>query len=139
MLKKVSFPDEFAIKIKEYLEDEKDKKIIKNGHRDVIYQYLYELEIKIGFIKNPNFNFFTSGRRTHIVIENIEFKTEVHTENNIIEIIKIVDEVVTPLDTIIVKDGELYALGRNEKFTTEILEDYLRETFGKKLGLSLDH
>ncbi|MEY8351172.1 DUF3942 family protein [Bacillus cereus] len=133
----MSFPDEFAIKIKEYLEDEKDKKIIKNGHRDVIYQHLYELEVKIGFIKNPNFNFFTSGRRTHIVIENIEFKTEVHTENNIIEITKIVDEVVTPLDTIIVKDGELFAIGRNEKFTTEILEDYLRETFSKKLGLSL--
>ncbi|MEY8351237.1 DUF3942 family protein [Bacillus cereus] len=133
----MSFPDEFAIRIKEYLEDEKDKKIIKNGYRDVIFQYLYELEVKIGVVKNPNFNFFTSGRRSHIVVENIEFKTEVHPEKNIIEITKIVDKVVTPLDTIIVKNGELFALGCNEKFTTEILEGYLRETFSGKLGFSL--
>ncbi|WP_374216524.1 DUF3942 family protein [Bacillus bingmayongensis] len=32
----------------------------------------------------------------------------------------------------------MFALGRNEKFTTKILEDYLRETFSEKLGLSLD-
>ncbi|WP_459500596.1 DUF3942 family protein [Bacillus sp. C1] len=134
----MSFPDEFAVRVKEYLEDEKDKTMIKNGHRDVIFQYLYELEIKIGVVRNPNFNFFTSARRSHIIVENIEFKTEVHTEKNIIEITKIVDKVVIPLDTIIVKDGELFALGRNETFTIKILEDYLRETFGEKLGLSLD-
>ncbi|HFU7090126.1 TPA: DUF3942 family protein [Bacillus cereus] len=131
----MSFQDEFTTRLKEYLDDKKEDKIIKDGHREIIFQYLYRLQIEIGLVKSPNFIFFTSARRSHIVIENVEFKTEVHTEHNIIEITKIVDELVTPLDTIVVQNGELFALGRNEKFTTEIFEDYLRETFSEKLGL----
>lgn len=45
------------------------------------------------------------------------------------------DNVVIPLDTIVAKDRELFALGRNEKFNVQILEQYLFETFGEKLGL----
>ena len=78
---------------------------------------------------------FASGRRSHIVLENIEFKTEVNVESNIIEITKIVDNVVIPLDTIVARDKELFALGRNEKFSAQILEYYLFNTFGEKLGL----
>ncbi|MEX0377969.1 DUF3942 family protein, partial [Bacillus sp. S4] len=55
--------------------------------------------------------------------------------SNIIEITKIVDNVVIPLDTIVAKDRELFALGRNEKFSAQILEYYLYDTFGEKLGL----
>ncbi|WP_324627775.1 DUF3942 family protein, partial [Bacillus paranthracis] len=113
----------------------KDEKIIKDGHRDIIFQYLYPLESEIGIYKNPNFTFFASGRRSHIVLENIEFKTEVNVKSNIIEITKIVDNVVIPLDTIVAKDRELFALGRNEKFNVQILEQYLFDTFGEKLGL----
>ena len=134
-MKKVDFRFEFATKVKEYLDDEKDEKIIKDGHRDIIFHYLYALEAEIGVVKNPNFIFFTSGRRSHIVLENIEFKTEVNVKSNIIEITKIVDNVVIPLDTIVAKDRELFALGRNEKFSVQILEQYLFDTFGEKLGL----
>ncbi|PGN49822.1 hypothetical protein CN962_08840 [Bacillus cereus] len=134
-MKKVDFRFEFTTKLKEYLDDEKDEKIIKDGHRDVIFHYLYALETEIGVVKNPNFTFFASGRRSHIVLENVEFKTEVNVKSNIIEITKIVDNVVTPLDTIVAKDRELFALGRNEKFSVQILEQYLFDTFGDKLGL----
>lgn len=134
-MKKVDFRFEFTTKVKEYLDDEKDEKIIKDGHRDIIFQYLYPLESEIGIYKNPNFTFLASGRRSHIVLENIEFKTEVNVKSNIIEITKIVDNVVIPLDTIVVKDRELFALGRNEKFSVQILEQYLFNTFGEKLGL----
>ncbi|PGX92812.1 hypothetical protein COE39_18930 [Bacillus thuringiensis] len=134
-MKKVDFRFEFTTKLKEYLDDEKDEKIIKDGHRDVIFHYLYALETEIGVVKNPNFTFFTSGRRSHIVLENVEFKTEVNVKSNIIEIVKIVDNVVIPLDTIVAKDRELFALGRNEKFSVQILEQYLFDTFGEKLGL----
>ena len=68
---------------------------------------------------------FASGRRSHIVLENVEFKTEVNVKSNIIEITKIVDNVVIPLDTIVAKNRELFALGRNEKFSVQILEQYL--------------
>ncbi|MHA2893068.1 DUF3942 family protein [Bacillus cereus] len=131
----MDFRFEFTTKLKEYLDDEKDEKIIKDGHRDVIFHYLYALETEIGVVKNPNFTFFASGRRSHIVLENVEFKTEVNVKSNIIEITKIVDNVAIPLDTIVAKDRELLALGRNEKFSVQILEQYLFDTFGEKLGL----
>ncbi|MEC2514135.1 DUF3942 family protein [Bacillus cereus] len=131
----MDFRFEFTTKLKEYLDDEKDEKIIKDGHRDVIFHYLYALETEIGVVKNHNFSFFASGRRSHIVLENVEFKTEVNVKSNIIEITKIVDNVVIPLDTIVAKDRELFALGRNEKFSVQILEQYLFDTFGDKLGL----
>ncbi|MGR5874652.1 DUF3942 family protein [Bacillus pacificus] len=131
----MDFRFEFTTKVKEYLDDEKDEKIIKDGHRDIIFQYLYPLESEIGIYKNPNFTFLHQGRRSHIVLENIEFKTEVNVKSNIIEITKIVDNVVIPLDTIVAKDRELFALGRNENFSVQILEQYLFETFGEKLGL----
>ncbi|MFJ1134321.1 DUF3942 family protein, partial [Bacillus thuringiensis] len=89
----MDFRFEFTTKLKEYLDDEKDEKIIKDGHRDVIFHYLYALETEIGVVKNPNFTFFASGRRSHIVLENVEFKTEVNVKSNIIEITKIVDNV----------------------------------------------
>ena len=54
---KVDFRFEFTTKLKEYLDDEKDEKIIKDGHRDVIFHYLYALETEIGVVKNPNFTF----------------------------------------------------------------------------------
>ncbi|ARO64249.1 Uncharacterized protein B5E39_1824 [Bacillus cereus] len=130
----MDFRFEFTTKLKEYLDDEKDEKIIKDGHRDVIFHYLYALETEIGVVKNPNFT-FASGRRSHIVLENVEFKTEVNVKSNIIEITKIVDNVAIPLDTIVAKDRELFALGRNEKFSVQILEQYLFDTFGEKLGL----
>ena len=38
------------------------------------------------------------------MLENVEFKTEVNVKSNIIEIVKIVDNVVIPLDTIVAKD-----------------------------------
>ncbi|ANC18823.1 hypothetical protein WR52_08605 [Bacillus cereus] len=131
----MDFRFEFTTKLKEYLDDEKDEKIIKDGHRDVIFHYLYALETEIGVVKNPNFTFFASGRRSHIVLENVEFKTEVNVKSNIIEITKIVDNVAIPLDTIVAKNRELFALGRNEKFSVQILEQYLFDTFGEKLGL----
>ncbi|TKH71859.1 DUF3942 domain-containing protein [Bacillus cereus] len=131
----MDFRFEFTTKLKEYLDDERDEKIIKDGHRDVIFHYLYALETEIGVVKNPNFTFFASGRRSHIVLENVEFKTEVNVKSNIIEITKIVDNVAIPLDTIVAKDRELFALGRNEKFSVQILEQYLFDTFGDKLGL----
>ncbi|WP_242292885.1 DUF3942 family protein [Bacillus cereus group sp. BfR-BA-01441] len=131
----MDFRFEFTTKLREYLDDEKDEKIIKDGHRDVIFHYLYALETEIGVVKNPNFTFFASGRRSHIVLENVEFKTEVNVKSNIIEITKIVDNVAIPLDTIVAKDRELFALGRNEKFSVQILEQYLFDTFGEKLGL----
>lgn len=131
----MDFRFEFTTKLKEYLDDEEDEKIIKDGHRDVIFHYLYALETEIGVVKNPNFTFFASGRRSHIVLENVEFKTEVNVKSNIIEITKIVDNVAIPLDTIVAKDRELFALGRNEKFSVQILEQYLFDTFGEKLGL----
>ncbi|MBV6679966.1 DUF3942 family protein [Bacillus thuringiensis] len=131
----MDFRFEFTTKLKEYLDDEKDEKIIKDGHRDVIFHYLYALETEIGVVKNPKFTFFASGRRSHIVLENVEFKTEVNVKSNIIEITKIVDNVAIPLDTIVAKDRELFALGRNEKFSVQILEQYLFDTFGDKLGL----
>ena len=131
----MDFRFEFTTKLKEYLDDEKDEKIIKDGHRDVIFHYLYALETEIGVVKNPNFTFFASGRRSHIVLENVEFKTEVNVKSNIIAITKIVDNVAIPLDTIVAKDRELFALGRNEKFSVQILEQYLFDTFGDKLGL----
>ncbi|MDA1769876.1 DUF3942 family protein [Bacillus cereus] len=131
----MDFRFEFTTKLKEYLDDEKDEKIIKDGHRDVIFHYLYALETEIGVVKNPNFTFFASGRRSHIVLENVEFKTEVNVKSNIIEITKIVDNVAIPLDNIVAKDRELFALGRNEKFSVQILEQYLFDTFGDKLGL----
>ena len=131
----MDFRFEFTTKLKEYLDDEKDEEIIKDGHRDVIFHYLYALETEIGVVKNPNFTFFASGRRSHIVLENVEFKTEVNVKSNIIEITKIVDNVAIPLDTIVAKDRELFALGRNEKFSVQILEQYLFDTFGEKLGL----
>lgn len=131
----MDFRFEFTTKLKEYLDDEKDEKIIKDGHRDVIFHYLYALETEIGVVKNPNFTFFASGRRSHIVLENVEFKTEVNVKSNMIEITKIVDNVAIPLDTIVAKDRELFALGRNEKFSVQILEQYLFDTFGEKLGL----
>lgn len=131
----MDFRFEFKTKLKEYLDDEKDEKIIKDGHRDVIFHYLYALETEIGVVKNPNFTFFASGRRSHIVLENVEFKTEVNVKSNIIEITKIVDNVAIPLDTIVAKDRELFALGRNGKFSVQILEQYLFDTFGDKLGL----
>ncbi|MDR2992590.1 MAG: DUF3942 family protein [Bacillus cereus] len=131
----MDFRFEFTTKLKEYLDDEKDEKIIKDGHRDMIFHYLYALETEIGVVKNPNFTFFASGRRSHIVLENVEFKTEVNVKSNIIEITKIVDNVAIPLDTIVAKNRELFALGRNEKFSVQILEQYLFDTFGDKLGL----
>lgn len=91
--------------------------------------------MKLEFLKTLTLLFLSSGRRSHIVLENIEFKTEVNVESNIIEITKIVDNVVIPLDTIVAKDRELFALGRNEKFSVQILEYYLYDTFGEKLGL----
>ncbi|MGR5908152.1 DUF3942 family protein [Bacillus paranthracis] len=131
----MDFRFEFTTKVKEYLDDEKDEKIIKDGHRDIIFQYLYPLESEIGIYKNPNFTFCIREDAPHIVLENIEFKTEVNVKSNIIEITKIVDNVVIPLDTIVAKDRELFALGRNEKFSVQILEQYLFDTFGEKLGL----
>ncbi len=53
----MDFRFEFTTKVKEYLDDEKDEKIIKDGHRDIIFQYLYPLESEIGIYKNPNFTF----------------------------------------------------------------------------------
>lgn len=47
----MDFRFEFTTKLKEYLDDEKDEKIIKDGHRDVIFHYLYALETEIGVVK----------------------------------------------------------------------------------------
>ena len=56
-MKKWIFDLNLQQKVKEYLDDEKDEKIIKDGHRDIIFQYLYPLESEIGIYKNPNFTF----------------------------------------------------------------------------------
>ncbi len=53
----MDFRFEFTTKLKEYLDDEKDEKVIKDGHRDIIFHYLYALESEIGVVKNPNFTF----------------------------------------------------------------------------------
>ena len=57
-VKKVDFRFEIYNEAERILRrDEKDEKIIKDGHRDVIFHYLYALETEIGVVKNPNFTF----------------------------------------------------------------------------------
>lgn len=93
------------------------------------------MEKGIGTVKNHNFKIGAGYIYSRINIDGIESYTKVNNENNTIEVTKIINGEVTFLYTIVVQNGELFALGRNGKFTTVILEDYLRETFGEKLGL----
>ncbi|KAB2423900.1 MULTISPECIES: DUF3942 family protein [Bacillus] len=130
----MSFQTEFAERAKQYLGEDLDEKIIKDGHLNQICYYLKDLKEEIGTVKNSNYSLFPSAHQSEFTIENILFKTNVNTENNSIEVIKIIDGETTPIDTIIVQGGELFAVDRNEKFTTELFESYLRETFGEKLG-----
>ncbi|PGK77776.1 DUF3942 family protein [Bacillus thuringiensis] len=131
----MSFQTEFAERAKQLLGEDLDEKIIKDQHNKVISDYLVPIRESIGTVQNQNYKFHIGMHSSQVVIDNVGFQTEVKTENNTIIIEKMVDGESSPLDTIVVQDGELFALGRNEKFTTEILEDYLRETFGEKLGL----
>ncbi|MEF7657883.1 DUF3942 family protein [Bacillus thuringiensis] len=131
----MSFQTEFAERAKQLLGEDLDEKIIKDQHNKLISDYLVPIRESIGTVQNQNYKFHIGMHSSQVVIDNVEFKTEVKTENNTIIIEKMVDGESSPLDTIVVQDGELFALGRNEKFKTEILEDYLRETFGEKLGL----
>ncbi|PFD44760.1 DUF3942 family protein [Bacillus cereus] len=131
----MSFQNEFAEKAKQYLGEDLDEKIVSDGHFNIIYLYLNELKRKVAKVKNPNYSIIEYGTESTFVIENVTLRTKVNTDNNTIEISKIDDEEKTSLDTIVVQDGELFAVGRNEKFTTEVFEEYLREAFGEKLGL----
>ncbi len=131
----MSFQNKFAEKAKQYLGEDLDEKIVSDGHFNIIYLYLNELKRKVAKVKNPNYSIIEYGTESTFVIENVTLRTKVNTDNNTIEISKIDDEEKTSLDTIVVQDGELFAVGRNEKFTTEVFEEYLREAFGEKLGL----
>ncbi|ANN30462.1 hypothetical protein A9498_01540 [Bacillus thuringiensis serovar coreanensis] len=131
----MSFQDELATAIKGYLGEDLDEKIIRDGHEEKIFSYLVGLKTKVGTVKNENYNFALGRVDTECTIEDVTLKTKVNTENNTIEVTKVIDGEITSLDTIIVQDGELFAVGRNEKFTTQIFEEYFRETFGEKLGL----
>ncbi len=131
----MSFQTELAERAKQYLGEDLDEKILKEGHLNQIYPYFSSLKEKIGSVKNPNYYLVSHVYSSKFTVENITFETNVNTEKNTIEVTKEIDGERTPIDTIIVQDGELVALDRNEKFTIEILEDYLREAFGEKLGL----
>ncbi|MGH0610752.1 hypothetical protein CN470_20685 [Bacillus cereus] len=131
----MSFQNEFAERAKQYLGEDLDEKIIKDQHNKMISDYLVPIRKGIGTVQNQNYKFHIGMHSSQIVIDNVEFRTEVNTENNTISIEKIVDGEFSSLDTIVVQDEELFAVGRNEKFTTELLVSYLRETFGEKLGL----
>lgn len=131
----MSFQTEFAEKAKKFLGEDLDEQIIKDQHNRIISDYLNPIKKRIGTVQDQGYNFVVGLHRTEVTIGNITFTTEVKTENNTIAIEKIIDGEISSLDTIIVQNGELFALGRNEKFTTEILESYLREAFGEKLGL----
>ncbi|MDK3014510.1 MULTISPECIES: DUF3942 family protein [Bacillus] len=131
----MSFQNKFAERAKQYLGEDLDEKIIKDQHNKMISDYLVPIRKGIGTVQNQNYKFHIGMHSSQIVIDNVEFRTEVNTENNTISIEKIVDGEFSSLDTIVVQDEELFAVGRNEKFTTELLASYLRETFGEKLGL----
>ncbi|WP_267378041.1 DUF3942 family protein [Bacillus sp. GM_Baccil_2] len=131
----MNFQDELAKTVKDYLGEDLDEKIIKDGHVNIIQGYFEGLRRKIGTVKSQSYNIVPWSTDSKFLIEDITFNTRVNTENNTIEVTKVIDGKTTPIDTIIVQDGELIAVNRNEKFTTEILEEYLRETFGEKLGL----
>ncbi|WP_242311357.1 DUF3942 family protein [Bacillus cereus group sp. BfR-BA-01331] len=131
----MNFQAEFIKKAKYFLGEDLDEKIITDGHSKLISDYVLLMEKGIGTVKNHNFKIGAGHIYSRVNIDGIEFYTKVNNENNTIEVTKTINGEVTSLDTIVVQDGELFALGRNEKFTTVILEDYLRETFGEKLGL----
>ena len=62
----MDFRFEFAAKVKEYLDDEKDEKIIKDGHRDIIYKYLYPLESQNWNFQKPVTLLFLHQEDVHI-------------------------------------------------------------------------
>ncbi|HDR7704611.1 TPA: DUF3942 family protein [Bacillus thuringiensis] len=131
----MSFQDQLATAMKKYLGEDLDETIIKDGYETDIFNYLVQLKKKVGAVQNESYDFSLSWTESKCTIEDVTLEVKIKTENNTIVIEKIVDGEVSSLDAIIVQDGELFAVGRNEKFTTQVFEEYLRETFGEKLGL----
>lgn len=131
----MSFQDQLATAMKKYLGEDLDETIIKDGYETDIFNYLVQLKKKVGAVQNESYDFTLSWTESKCTIEDVTLEVKIKTENNTIVIEKIVDGEVSSLDAIIVQDGELFAVGRNEKFTTQVFEEYLRETFGEKLGL----
>ncbi|EJS58179.1 hypothetical protein ICG_01918 [Bacillus cereus BAG1X1-3] len=127
----MSFKTEFAKRAKSYLGEDMDEKIIIDAHKE-LFDFFYEIKQEIGTVKNPKYKFvISSGENVSITIDDTYFEISVNKESNTLDI-KRNSEV---LEQIFVKDGEPYSIKAERKFDTNILEEYLKEIFGEKLGL----
>ncbi|MED3484969.1 DUF3942 family protein [Bacillus toyonensis] len=127
----MSFKTEFAKRAKEYLGEDMSEKIIIDAHRE-LFDFFYEIKEEIGTVNNPNYEFgIMRGDNYSITMEDISFEVRVNKETNTLDI-KGNSEM---LDQIIVKDGTPYSEKLEREFDTNILELYLKGTFGGKLGL----
>lgn len=67
-------------------------------------------------------------------IENSMLRLVIDKQRNVIDVEKYKGDDVTKLDEIKIQDNELYCVGRGEKFTEDILNDYVNEVFVEILG-----
>ncbi len=131
VVESMSFKTEFAKRAKVYLGEDLDEKIIIDAHKE-LFDFFYEIKQEIGTVKNPKYQFIImSGETVSITIDDTCFEISVNIESNTLDI----KRNSGMIEQIIVRDGEPYSTKSERKFDTNILEEYLKEIFGEKLGL----
>ncbi|MGA4461242.1 DUF3942 family protein [Bacillus bombysepticus] len=70
----------------------------------------------------------------YIKIEGAQLRLFINKQKNIIVVEKHHGSDMTKLEEIVLQDNELYCTGRGAKFTEDILNDFISETFIEILG-----
>ncbi|PHC80410.1 hypothetical protein COF42_30045 [Bacillus wiedmannii] len=73
------------------------------------------------------------GIQKFLQIENRMLRLAIDKQRNVIDVEKREGDDVTKLDEIKIQDNELYCVERGERFTEDILNDYICEVFAEIL------
>ncbi|PFK62348.1 hypothetical protein COJ09_06855 [Bacillus thuringiensis] len=113
----------------------------EDGEEKVLMEKFKELDPIFGKMRNE---FPKSSKKEYIVInlnddkyikiEGTQLRLFINKQKNIIVVEKHHGGNVTILEEIVLQDNELYCTGRGEKFTNDILNDFMSETFVEILG-----
>ncbi|PHB90641.1 hypothetical protein COE98_15825 [Bacillus wiedmannii] len=125
--------DQTISKLSAYVGEDREEEVLME-HFDKLTPTFEKIRKQFPKISEKECLVINQREQKYIIIESSRLRLSINKQRNVIDVEKHKGIDVTKLDEIKVQDNELYCVGRGEKFTEDILNDYLSETFVEILG-----
>ncbi|MBJ7946763.1 DUF3942 family protein [Bacillus cereus group sp. N24] len=125
--------DQTINKFKAYLGEDAEEKMLREKFNK-FQSVFHKMHKELNTAEKSSFNASWILDTKFVEVEGVKLELHLNKETNVIEVSKKDESGSTKLDEIVLKENELFCVGRGVNFTEDVFNEFLKEVFVEILG-----